>query len=238
MSHPGQRDFFKLVKTLHPDRFQGVKVLEVGSLDINGSIRQYFECAEYVGVDLDQGQGVDLVKEGQLLDFPSRSFDVVASAECFEHNPYWAETFINMLRMMRDDGMIIFSCASYGRGEHGTPRTTSSMSPFMVDAGWAYYRNLCERDFGFLDLSRWLKSWVFFESRRSNDLLFVGFGLSSGHLITGAFMQDLRKITAPTMRGTMMRSLNMILGHRRFQGFYVFVRKHALFLLKHRPITT
>ena len=163
MAHALQFEYFELLKKIYPDRFKDVRVLEVGSLDINGSIRQCFESCDYVGVDLEEGKGVDLAKEGQLLDFPTRSFDVVASAECLEHNPFWAETVVNMLRMMKEDGMISISCASYGREEHGTSRTTPTASPFTVDAKWEYYRNLGEKDFRFLDLplpsSRYLDTY-------------------------------------------------------------------------------
>ena len=38
------------------------KVLEIGSLDINGSVRPLFEDAEYyLGIDMQEGPGVDLV---------------------------------------------------------------------------------------------------------------------------------------------------------------------------------
>ena len=86
MSHPEQREFVAEIKRTYPDLFSSKKVLEVGSLDINGSIREFFtECA-YLGVDLAAGPGVDLVSRGEDLDFPDESFDVVASCECFEHN--------------------------------------------------------------------------------------------------------------------------------------------------------
>jgi len=34
---------------------------------------------------------------------PANSFDCTISVECFEHNPFWLETFVNMLRMTRED---------------------------------------------------------------------------------------------------------------------------------------
>ena len=97
----------------------------------------------YIGVDVDEGKDVDIVEQGQDVKFPDRYFDVAVSAECFEHNPYWKETFANMYRMASK--FVIFTCASEGRPEHGTTRTTPADSPFTVN--WDYYRNLNEKDF-------------------------------------------------------------------------------------------
>ena len=97
MSHQSQLDFVASVKKQFPQYFFESKVLEVGSLDINGSIRQFFVGCDYVGVDLGEGRGVDVVARGEELDYPDDSFDVVASCECFEHNPEWVKTFNNMV---------------------------------------------------------------------------------------------------------------------------------------------
>lgn len=141
MSHQSQLDFVAMVKRRFPQFFSGKKVLEVGSLDINGSVRQFFENCEYLGVDLGEGKGVDLVAKGEELDFPDNSFNVAISCECFEHNPEWVKAFENMVRMA--SGIVIMTCATTGRAEHGTRLTSPSDAPFCGD----YYRNLTEQDF-------------------------------------------------------------------------------------------
>jgi hypothetical protein len=143
VAHSEQRVFFETVKSFYPQFFNDVSVLEIGSLDINGTVRDFYNATKYIGVDVGEGKGVDIVAEGQDLDFDNRSFDVTVSAECFEHNPYWKETFLNMYRMASK--FVIFTCASEGRSEHGTTRTTPADSPFTVN--WDYYRNLNEKDF-------------------------------------------------------------------------------------------
>lgn len=147
MSHPEQMNFFAQVKALVPQHFSNKKVLEVGSLNINGSVRVFFTNCEYVGLDVGPGPGVDVVCEGQKYDAPDASFDVAVSAECFEHNPHWVETFANMIRVVRPGGLIIMTCATTGRPEHGTTRTSPEASPLTVGKGWDYYRNLTEEDF-------------------------------------------------------------------------------------------
>jgi SAM-dependent methyltransferase len=175
MAHLQQHQFLKIVKQHLPNYFKNVKVVEIGSLDINGSIRGLFETKDYTGVDLSDGRGVDLICEGQLVDLPSGSVDCLVSVECFEHNPFWLETFANMLRMSRPCGLVLMTCASVGRREHGTARSSPESSPFTTAKGWSYYRNLSESDFtSRINLSNWFSDWQFMHSHESYDLFFVG----------------------------------------------------------------
>lgn len=172
MAHQQQRDFFQRVAKKYPDMFNEVSVLEIGSLDINGTVRDFFpNSPRYVGVDVEQGPGVDLVAHGEDLDLPDNDFTTVVSAECFEHNPAWLETFMNMIRMA--DQFVIFTCASTGRPEHGTTRTDKGSSPFT--AHWDYYRNLEEKDFtDSVDLDEYFSEWAFEYNPTSCDLYFYG----------------------------------------------------------------
>lgn len=147
MAHPAQQDFILYVKNKFPFFFRNKRVLEVGSLDINGSMRPMFENCDYVGIDVGPGTGVDIVVQGQNYDAPDGYYDVCASGECFEHNPYWAETFANMIRMCKPGGLVFFTCATLGRAEHGTTRSGPDCSPLTINVGWEYYRNLTEQDF-------------------------------------------------------------------------------------------
>jgi hypothetical protein len=74
MSHKEQLQFFENVKSAFPDFFAGKKVFEVGSVNINGSIRSFFENSEYLGIDVAPGPGVDVVCQGQNYDGPSNFF--------------------------------------------------------------------------------------------------------------------------------------------------------------------
>jgi SAM-dependent methyltransferase len=165
-------------------------VLEVGSLDLNGSVRKFFSGCEYIGVDVAPGKGVDLVCEGQMVGFQTGHFDTVISCEAMEHNPYWVETTANMFRLCRPGGLVIISCATHGRPEHGTTRTNPADSPLTVGLNWDYYRNLSEKDFiNTFPLERWFSSFSFFRNWNSYDLFFVGIRLGSDsppHL-TGLF---------------------------------------------------
>jgi SAM-dependent methyltransferase len=174
MSTEQELEFVQIVKNHLPRYFSGTQVIEMGSLDINGSVRNLFEPARYVGVDLGPGPGVDVCVPAQLVGEPSGSFDCAISASSFEHNPFWLETFVNMLRLVRDGGLVLFTCASIGYREHGTRRSAPESSPLTVGLGWDYYRNLTERDFTHrLDLARWCSDWRFLVDHETYCLYFV-----------------------------------------------------------------
>lgn len=142
-----QQGFIAMLARHLPEYFRDARVLEVGSLDINGSIRGLFARCDYTGIDVAGGKSVDVVCQGQDYDAPDGSFDHVVSCEVMEHNPSWKETFANMIRLCRPGGLVSMTCATTGRREHGTARTSPDSSPLTVAMGWDHYRNLTARDF-------------------------------------------------------------------------------------------
>lgn len=175
MAHTEQRVFIEKLKQKFPNFFSQKKVLEVGSLDINGTVRDFFSDCQYTGLDVSFGQGVDIVCEGQNYNAPDQTYDVVCSAECFEHNPHWLETFQNMIRLCKDGGLVLFTCATDGRPEHGTTRTTPADSPLTVGIGWDYYRNLNEKDFtDQIEFDSYFSEYGFEVETNHHDLFFWG----------------------------------------------------------------
>ncbi len=93
-------------------------VLEVGSLDINGSVRPLFgEAGHYHGIDLVAGPGVDEVADAACWK-PPRLFDVVVSAEVLEHAPLWDQILQTMWGALAGGGVLLMTCASHGRAPH------------------------------------------------------------------------------------------------------------------------
>ena len=161
---------------------ENVKVIEIGSLDINGTIRQHFANCEYVGVDVGQGPNVDLVCEGQSVDHPDNTYDVSGSCNCFEHNPHWVETFRNMWRMTKVGGLVFVSVPTTGCPEHGTHENKPGDSPLTIDIGWNYYKNLTEADYREnFNLEDMFSEYQFSEFHQENgadvthDIYFYGF---------------------------------------------------------------
>jgi SAM-dependent methyltransferase len=92
------------------------RVLEIGSQNINGSIR---ECCppsfDYIGVDFVEGVGVDLVlSDPYILPFPDESFDVVVTSSCLEHSEMFWLIYIEMLRVISPSGLLYVNAPSNG----------------------------------------------------------------------------------------------------------------------------
>ena len=179
MAHAEQFQFVSGVREFLSDYFQSKIILEVGSLDINGSVRDFFTTCQYVGLDIGEGKSVDIVCPGQDYGERAASFDVIISCESMEHNAHWRETWLNMIRLMRPDGLMIMTCASPGRRQHGTSEFSPDVSPLTAGAGQDYYRNLVARDFeAILAHSAWFARHQFLTDHSHNDLLFWGVGLA------------------------------------------------------------
>jgi SAM-dependent methyltransferase len=201
VSHPEQLAYLAAVIAANRDLVTGARVLEVGSYDVNGSVRGLFDevaVAVYTGVDLVEGPGVDRVQYGHEVDDPAGSFDVTLSAECFEHDPNWRETFANMVRLTRPGGVVTFTCASVGRVEHGTRRTLVKDSPGTQAEGVDYYRNLTADNFSAaFDLRELFGTWRFDGCPTTFDLYFTG--IRSGAETGGLLPDESRVSEIPTM---------------------------------------
>jgi len=118
------------VKQFFPQYFENSRVLEIGSRNVNGSLRELFSECEYIGVDCEKADGVDVVCLGHNFREKPESFDVVCAAETFEHDPFARRTIQAMLTHLRPEGLIFTTCASTGRKEHGTIRQGEDYGPY------------------------------------------------------------------------------------------------------------
>lgn len=71
------------------------RIINIGAQDVNGSLRSVAPAgAEYVGLDLTEGRGVDVVITDPCeLPFDDGSFDVAVTSSCFEHSEFFWLTF-------------------------------------------------------------------------------------------------------------------------------------------------
>lgn len=94
--------------------------LEVGSLDVNGSVRSLFR-GPYVGIDMRPGPGVDVVGTADALPFPDDSFDVVVTTEMLEHDHSFWLSLAEMGRVLRPKGHLLITTRGNGFFEHNEP---------------------------------------------------------------------------------------------------------------------
>ena len=159
------------MKVLHPQLFKGRRVLDIGSLDINGNNRFLFEGGTYTGIDVGEGPNVDIVSLAHEFDAPA--FEVIVSTECFEHDAYYAKSIQNIVRLLATGGLFLFTCATTGRPEHGTIRSDGGRdAPLMVTD---YYKNLTEEDIRkVVDVSSLFEAYRFEIGHSTHDLYFWG----------------------------------------------------------------
>lgn len=128
---------------MHPEAYEFVKyhvgqlsVLEMGSYDVNGSIRPLFPFFDYTGLDRVPGPGVDVVGDAGTWYSP-KAFDVVVCCEVLEHAENWRAIIENAHRLLRPGGRFIGTAAGPGRAAH------TCGGAAMPDPPTEYYGNIC-----------------------------------------------------------------------------------------------
>jgi SAM-dependent methyltransferase len=176
--HLQAKDFTLFVKSILGKYFVGSRVLDVGSGDINGNNRFLFENCQYDGNDVIQAPNVSIVAHTKDLPFDNHTFDTIISTECFEHDPEYRESFLNIYRMLKPNGLFCFTCASTGRLEHGTRRTSPGDSFGTIgniESMSDYYKNLTVNDLNeVLPLNQCFSTWSSYYNDEVHDLYFVG----------------------------------------------------------------
>lgn len=116
--HKSLMSWLNKIQSLHHGLFYGKRVLEVGSMNINGSPRELFHDCDYIGVDHRPGKGVDVVCLGH--EYTDEPFDVVLTTSTLEHDPFWKETLANMVLLTKIGGSMIVCTVSKDYPPHCT----------------------------------------------------------------------------------------------------------------------
>jgi len=121
---------------------EALTILDLGSMDVNGSYRPLFECTswKYIGLDMASGKNVDIVLENPYKwhEIATSSADVVISGQAFEHIEFFWITMLEIARVLKPGGLCCI--APSGGPEHRYP----------VDC-WRFYKD------GFAALARFAR---------------------------------------------------------------------------------
>jgi SAM-dependent methyltransferase len=113
--------------------------LEVGSLDVNGSLRRFFD-GPYLGVDIRVGPGVDVVASASALPFRDSTWPVVVCTEVLEHDRYFWLSVPEMARVLSAGGYLLITTRGIGFPLHEYPAdywrfTVEAVGSLLAEAG-------------------------------------------------------------------------------------------------------
>lgn len=143
---------YDLVITEQP-KFE--RVLEVGSLDVNGSTRNYdflgsgvkwidlIGNPEYVGIDIVAGKGVDFEMNAHDIMFKDDYFDLVICVNTLEHDDDVVASLKEMKRVCKKGGLILLSVPNETvpkhHSEHYNCLNEEQYKALLHKAGYADY---------------------------------------------------------------------------------------------------
>jgi len=91
------------------DSIKPSRLLDVGSLDFNGSYRSLVpNNFNYTGIDLTPGKNVDICIKNpyEWTEVATDEYDVVISGQALEHSPYFWLVFGEIVRVTKHQGLI------------------------------------------------------------------------------------------------------------------------------------
>ncbi len=115
--HVANNIFWKYVSEEYSNFFDE-DIIEFGSYNVNGTIRDYFKnCKRYIGVDWRNGPSVDVVELAHEVKFDFRA-KAILSASMLEHDPYWEKSLDNMINHLRSDGIFVLTWGAAKNVKH------------------------------------------------------------------------------------------------------------------------
>lgn len=121
--HDSVREFVHDVVDAQRATLTGAQVIEFGSLNVNGTVRDLFADVAhgYIGIDGQAGPGVDYRCFTWNTPFDPATFDVVVSTEMLEHDEKPALTFLEANRLLAHHGHLVLTCRGPGFPLHEYP---------------------------------------------------------------------------------------------------------------------
>lgn len=94
-----------------------ITVIEIGSRNINGTSRIWFPNARWTGLDILEGEMVDIVIDAEHYE-PDELVDMVICCEVYEHAPRWKKILKASSQWLKPVGKMLITCAGPDRVPH------------------------------------------------------------------------------------------------------------------------
>lgn len=117
------RAWTKKVRELFP--FTSGRVVDIGSLNVNGTVKDLFpDAEEYIGIDFRDGPDVDVVLNGNEV-FPRYDEDYFQTIICMnmlEHDKYFWETLDGINHVLAPGGHLLVAMPTFTFPIHEHPQ--------------------------------------------------------------------------------------------------------------------
>jgi SAM-dependent methyltransferase len=115
---------YKLMKQFagkYLDSGRQYNILDVGSMDVNGTYKDIFSNWNYKGCDISEGENVDFImKYPYVIPADNEYYDVVISGQAFEHMEYFWIMGNEIARVLAPGGLVCIIAPGFC-GEHKYP---------------------------------------------------------------------------------------------------------------------
>ena len=99
----------------YASEFVNPTIVEIGSQNVNGSIKDVAPPSNYVGLDFQEAKGVDIVlQDAYSFPLPDNYADIVVTSSCFEHSEMFWLTFLEGVRILKPRGLFYINAPSTG----------------------------------------------------------------------------------------------------------------------------
>ncbi len=100
-------------------------ILEIGSLQVQGqesisNLRVFFNGMKYIGCDISEGPGVDIVMDVHNLSFQDNSIGTIIIVETLEHIENPIRVMEEIYRVLKNEGLVVMT-SSMNFGIHNYP---------------------------------------------------------------------------------------------------------------------
>lgn len=126
-------------------------VVEFGGRNFNGTIKDHFPDTNYTSLDIEPGNGVDIVANAATWRTDVK-YDAVVCCEVFEHTPQIAAIIESAYEALKPKGYLLATCAIDPRAPHGSDGDEVKRGEYYANPDPGHLVQLLARHFEAIDV--------------------------------------------------------------------------------------